>query len=69
MVTALNKKKFNPIIICKKDGPIIEKYLKNNIKCYIEPRLVSFIPLKKKKFPKYIDKFTFFKNKEINKKN
>ena len=50
MVTALNKKKFKPIIICKKDGPIIEKYFKRKIDCYVDSRISSLIPLKKNEY-------------------
>lgn len=44
IVTNLDKKKFNPFVICRKKGPIIEKYKKKNINIYENLNLYSFSP-------------------------
>ena len=40
----LDKNKFKPIVICRKEGPIIKKYKFKNIKVYKNPYLYSFSP-------------------------
>ena len=44
IVTNLDKKKFNPFVICRKNGPIIKKYKKKNINIDKNLNLYSFSP-------------------------
>ena len=48
MVSNLNNKLFEPVVICKKKGPTTEKLTKMNINFYVESKIVSIIPLPKK---------------------
>ena len=42
IVTNLNRKRFKPFVICRKNGPIIEKYKKKNINIYNNLNLYYF---------------------------
>ena len=44
IISNLDKNKFKPIVICRKEGPIIKKYKFKNIKVYKNPYLYSFSP-------------------------
>ena len=66
IVTNLNRKRFKPFVICRKNGPIIEKYKKKNINIYKNLNLYSFSPKPRtnnfKLFLTTIPQFIFFIN-------